>query len=117
PGGVLCSIVNHGASIAVSATADALLWLVAFDGPAELDASTLSGRVAAIQPTSTPEISLGNGGCAFGLAEAEGEAMTEVQVGAEDRAGNFSGWSGRTAIELPPTAGRDVYSSGCNHLS
>ena len=80
-----------------------VITLVDLAGEAQLNENGISGNVTTIG--FDKQVSVGRGDCTFNWAGAEAGAQAPVRFATMDLAGNFSGWTEASSVEIPSSGG------------
>lgn len=78
---------------------DGILVVANIPGMDDLDTEAVDGEASDVSIDGV--LRIGSAGCTWSWPDAEPNASTDLQWGTFDIAGNFSGWSDTTTIELP----------------
>jgi len=90
---------------------DGVLVVANITGMDDLDPGAVDGEASDVNLDGV--LVIGSAGCIWSWPDAEPQATTDLQWGTFDIAGNFSGWSAPTTIELP-SAGCGCDATGSN---
>jgi len=85
--------------VEITLDSDGVLVVANITGADDLDTDSVDGMASDVAIDDV--LVIGSAGCTWSWPDAEPQASTDVQWGTFDIAGNFSGWSAPTTIELP----------------